>query len=99
MARPQPIADILSELMARRGFARVQSTGALQQAWVEAAGELLAKQSRAAAIKRGVLEVVVAHSAFANELSYQKPGLLARLAELLPDQKIRDLRVRVGPLD
>jgi predicted nucleic acid-binding Zn ribbon protein len=85
--------------MARRGFARVQSTAALKQAWNEAAGELLARQSRVGAVRRGVMEVIVAHSTWAHELTYQKTTLIARLATLLPEQKIRDLRVRVGPLD
>jgi hypothetical protein len=99
MPRPKPIADVLSELMARRGFARVRSVASLKQAWDEAAGELLATQSRVGAVRRGVMEVVVAHSTLAHELSYQKATLIERLATLLPEQKIRDLRVRVGPLD
>jgi hypothetical protein len=99
MLRPQPIADVLSELMARRGFARVRSTAALTQAWNDAAGELLARQSRVGSVRRGVLEVVVAHSALAQELSYQKAMLIQRLATSLPEQRIRDLRVRGGPID
>jgi hypothetical protein len=99
MSRPKPIADVLSELMARRGYACVRSTASLKQAWNEAAGELLAGQSRLGAVRRGVMEVVVAHSTLAQEVSYQKAMLIERLATLLPDQRIRDLRVRVGPLD
>ncbi len=82
--------------MARRGYARVQSGGTCAEAWRQAAGEALAGHSRATQVRRGVLEVLVDHSTLVQELGYQKPQLLARLAQLLPDEKIRDLKLRVG---
>ena len=97
--RPLPIAEVLSELMARRGFARVRSAEALENAWREAAGELLAGYSRAGEVRRGKLEVIVANSTLAQELTFQKSAIVKRLAERLPDQRIRDLRFRVGPID
>ncbi len=96
--RPLPIAEVLSELMARRGFARVRSAEALENAWREAAGELLAGYSRAGEVRRGKLEVIVANSTLAQELTFQKAAIVKRLAERLPDQRIRDLRFRVGPI-
>ena len=98
MAKPQPIANVLAELMARRGYARLQSGSNCADAWREAAGEQLAACSRAGQIKRGVLEVIVTSSILMQEMSFQKAGLLAKLTELLPDEKIRDLRFRVGVL-
>ncbi len=94
--KPKPIGDVLAELMARRGYARVQSGGACADAWRQAAGEALASGSRATQVRRGVLEVMVSHSTMVQEIGFQKGALLARLAELLPDEKIRDLKVRVG---
>lgn len=99
MARgPQPIGDVLAQLMARRGFARARSGAACEKAWREAAGELAARYTRVGAIRRGRLEVTVANSTLVQELSFQKPVLLAALARLLPDEPIRDLRFRVGPV-
>jgi hypothetical protein len=95
---PQPIGDILAQLMARRGYARVESGGTCAAAWREAAGEAIAACSRATEVRRGVLQVFVEHSTMIQELGYQKSGLLERLAELLPDENIRDLKLRVGPL-
>ena len=93
---PQSIGDILSSLMARKGFARVQSTEALEAAWTDAAGPLMAKYTRVGAIRRNTLEVLVANSTLLQELGFQKQSLLNSLAQLLPDEKIENLRFRVG---
>ncbi len=100
MARDQPqkIGDILSELMARRGYARVQSGGSCGDAWREAAGREVAQFTRATQVRRGVLEVLVSNSMMVQEIGFQKAALIQRLAELLPDEKIRDLKLRVGPI-
>ena len=95
---PQPIGDILAQLMARRGFAQVAGAAALEAAWREAAGQLAAEHSHAIAIRRGKLEVLVAHSAMVQELSFQKAAIVQRLGGLLPDGHITDLRFRVGPI-
>ena len=97
--RPRQIADILSELVARRGYARVQATATYAEAWRDAAGEMMCKYTRPGTIKRGVLEVVVANSILVQELTFQKPAILKRLATLLPQEQIRDLRCRVGKVD
>jgi predicted nucleic acid-binding Zn ribbon protein len=99
MGRPRPIANILSDLIASSGYARIQASGSLGEAWREAAGELLARQSRPGQVRRGVLEISVGNSTLAQEMSFHKPALLAKLAALVPDENIRDLRFRVGPID
>jgi predicted nucleic acid-binding Zn ribbon protein len=93
---PQTIGNVLSELMSRRGYARVQSAAAYDAAWREAAGPLIAKYTRVGALRRGTLEVVVANSTLVQELGFQKQSLLRSLAELLPDEGIENLRFRVG---
>ncbi len=84
--------------MARRGYARVQSGGACSAAWREAAGEPLAACTQATIVRRGVLEVLVSNSTMMQEIGFQKPALIKRLADLLPDENIRDLKLRVGPI-
>jgi predicted nucleic acid-binding Zn ribbon protein len=93
---PQSIGDILSSLMAKQGFARVQSCEALEAAWRDAAGELMAKYTRVGQIRRGTLEILVANSTMLQELGFQKQALLNSLTQLLPDEKIQNLRFRVG---
>ena len=96
---PQPIANVLSELMARRGYARVQSTERYEAAWSEAAGPLAAKYTGVGSLRRGVLEVIVANSTLMQELTFQKPILLKTLAETLPDEGIENLRFRLGTVE
>lgn len=93
---PQHVATILAQLMARRGYARQQGGAELQEAWRSAAGGVLAEYSRAAQVRRGALEVIVANSTLVQELSFQKTTLLDALRRLLPDEAIKDLRFRVG---
>jgi predicted nucleic acid-binding Zn ribbon protein len=95
---PETIGNLLPELMARRGYARVQSAGQYDAAWNEAAGPLAAQYTRVGGLRRGKLEVVVANSTLMQELGFQKAGLLATLTRLLPDQGIKDLRFRLGAI-
>jgi predicted nucleic acid-binding Zn ribbon protein len=84
--------------MARRGYGRVRSAEAYEQAWREAAGSLLAQYSRVGGLRRGALEIMVANSTFLQEVTFQKAELLARLKDRLPNEGIRDLRFRLGTL-
>lgn len=99
MARPQQIGDVLGELISRRGYARVEAGEAYFAAWNTAAGEAIARFTRAGAVKRGVFEVLVANSALVQELTFQKAGLLTRLRHELPQEKLKDLRFKVGRID
>lgn len=96
---PQPIADVLAQLLARRGYARQSAAASCEAAWKEAVGNSLAKATRPGNIRRGALEVFVANSTLLQELVFQKTQLLDRLRQLLPDEGIRDLRFRVGAIE
>ena len=96
IGRPQPIKQVLADLMLRRGYAREQSTAAFQAAWEAAAGEFLAGHTRCGVLRRGVLEVAVANSILMQEITYRKAALLEALQRLLPEAKIHDIRLRVG---
>ena len=96
---PQTIGNVLSELMSRRGYARVQSAAAYDAAWREAAGPLIGRihprrrtPPRHARNGRGQLHV-------GPGIGFQKQSLLKTLAELLPDEGIENLRFRVGNIE
>ncbi len=93
---PQPVGDIVSELMMQKGFARVRGAEALENAWRAAVGEMAARYTYPGRIRRGVLEVVVANSTIVQELVFQKSELLLSLKRLLPDTRIDDLRFHVA---
>ncbi len=94
--KPQRIGDVLAQLMARRGYAREQSFERYAEVWRQVAGEMLAACSRATQVRRGVLEVLVSNSTMIQEITFQKSDLVKRLAAALPEENIRDLKLRVG---
>lgn len=96
---PKPIAEAVSSLIAKRGYAIVLAASEWEAAWQAAAGPQLSQHSRSAKLRRGVLEITARNSAVVQELTFRKKDLLRRLAEHLGSQKIRDLRFRVGALE
>ena len=97
--KPKRIADILSRLVAKKGYGRLQATAQFQEAWTEAAGPELAKLSKPGRLRRGTLEVTVRNSAVSQELQFNKQQVLVKLQALVTDCSIRDIRFRVGTID
>jgi len=96
---PKPLSDILGELFAARGFGRLRALKELEDAWNAAVGEPGCRQTQIGEVRRGVLNVTVAHSTLLEELSaFQKPMLLEALRRDAPATVIHDIRFRVGPI-
>ncbi|HLA84125.1 MAG TPA: DUF721 domain-containing protein [Thermoguttaceae bacterium] len=95
----RPVGEVVGELMAQTGFARVQAGASLERAWRDAVGESAAQYTRPGRIRRGVLEVGVANSTMVQELVFQKIELLVSLRRLLPDTRINDLHFSVVPIE
>ena len=96
-AGPRSIASLVSRLMARTGYDRQQAAGGIEAAWLEVAPESFRGASQPGLVRRGVLELFVSHSALVQEMGFHKRELLARLAALLPQEGITDIRCRVLP--
>jgi hypothetical protein len=96
---PQRIADVVSRLMARTGYAHVETSNEWQAAVQQAVGKGMAKHCRAGRLRRGVLEITVRNSSVLQELSFRKKALLIQLNGQVPDANVSDLRFRVGDLD
>lgn len=96
---PQPIAETLSRLMARQGYAHLKCSAEREEAWKEVVGQQWMDYCRIGNVRRGVLEVVVRNSAVLQELTFRKKQLLVGIAAALPDLRIRDLRFRIGAVD
>ncbi len=91
------LAEVLPQLMARRGYNRLLAQEDYSEVWQEIAGQL-SQHSRPGQLRRGVLEVIVTNSAVVQELTFQKRRLTKALSERMPDRKIRDLRFVVGSI-
>ena len=95
---PQKMGDLITQLMARRGYGQTMSSDEFRQAWEKVAGPL-AKDSLTGNLRRGVLDVFVRNSAILQEVTFQKRTLLKQLQDILPKHGINDLRFKVGPID
>ncbi|ADB15727.1 protein of unknown function DUF721 [Pirellula staleyi DSM 6068] len=95
---PKAMGDVMSQLLARRGYARMITATSEQEAWELVAGEKMATVTKLGSCRRGVLEIVVASSMVLQELTFLKADLLSRLQQALPDAKIRDLKFKVGKI-
>jgi hypothetical protein len=94
---PRPLSDILGELFTVRGYGRLRVRQELEDAWNTAVGEPYCRQTRLGEVRRGVLNVTVAHSTLLEELSaFRKPALLSALRLGAPATTIHDIRFRVG---
>ncbi len=97
---PKPLSEILGELFASRGFGRLRALKELEDAWNGAVGEPVCRQTKLGEVRRGVLNVTVAHPALLEELAaFRKAALLAALRQNAPGTVVHDIRFRVGPVD
>ena len=95
MREPKPLADILSEVDALRGFRKTNARQTMVDAWADVAGEAAAG-SHPAQIKAGVMIVSVRTAALLDELSnFRKAELLAALRERHPGLKLRGLKFKL----
>lgn len=90
------IGSVVRRLMSQSGYGQVQANEQLLNAWSDAVGSTLSPLTRPGKISRGVLSVLVANSATAQELAFQKRQVISRLAKTLPSAQIRDIKPRVG---
>ncbi len=93
---PRRIGSIINQLMARRGYAQVESASALQGSVTKAVGNLLASSIRVGDVKRGVLHIYANDSSAMQELTFQKRKILKIVQADHPSSKINDVRFRVG---
>ncbi|BBO36527.1 DUF721 domain-containing protein [Lacipirellula parvula] len=96
--QPKPVAEVMSQLIQRRGYAQVRNLGEWNDAWLAAAGEAFAAVTEVGQLRRGVLEVVAANSLVMQELGFEKERILQELKAARPDVGLKQLRFRVGKI-
>ena len=96
--RPEDIKDILSKLITkiqRRGPGTKEK---ISNAWQRAAGEKAEPHSRPVTIKRKILTVEVDSSTWIYALNLKKKNILDYLKKELGEDKIKDVRFRMGDI-
>jgi predicted nucleic acid-binding Zn ribbon protein len=96
MSGPKRIGSIINQLLARRGYAQLQTVNQLAEAFKAAVGASLADHVQTGNIRRGVLEVVVRDGSTMQELAFVKKKILQKLLETSPESKITDIKFRLG---
>lgn len=96
--RPKSAKNLVTRLMARKGYNQQQSTNELSEAWDLVAADQWRNQTQVGNIRRGILEVIVTTSALNQRLEFEKKRLLAELKKQLPQTNLKDIRFRIGNL-
>jgi len=94
---PRPLSEILSELFIARGYGRLRALSELEEVWNSVVGEPHCHQTQMGEVRRGILNVTVAHPALLEELAaFRKPALLQALRASVSGKTIYDIKFRVG---
>ncbi len=96
---PAKMDRLVSELLTRRGYARVKAASQLADVWGDVVGERIAGMTSAGTIRRGMLEVTCTNSAVMQELAFKKHSLVTELNKKMgsqANQQIQDLKLRVA---
>jgi predicted nucleic acid-binding Zn ribbon protein len=97
---PERLSEVLSRLFTSRGWGQRQDRLRIEEAWHGTVGELVAPRTEVGALRRGVLEVIVADAILLQELAgFDKRRILQGLQERLGPKRVTDVRFRLGTVN
>ena len=96
MEAPESSADLMSQVLARLGGSGRALEFRVFEAYNSAVGEILRLRTEPERLHGKTLQVRVASSALAHELTMLKRDVLTRMALAIGDDVVTDLRTRVG---
>jgi hypothetical protein len=94
---PTPIAEALDRWLRVEGMGDVKVLATIRQHWSQLLGEPLADHCVARSVHRDALVVGVDHASFATELRFHLGEVLKRVADLLGQDTVKRLEMRVEP--
>lgn len=97
--RAKKAQHIINQLLARSAYGQQKSSGDLDEAWKDAIGTRWQALTRVGKLNRGILEIYVTNSTLGQHLNFEKKRVLKILQDRLPQNKIKDIRFKVGPID
>jgi hypothetical protein len=97
MCGTRSLSDILCQLVTLRGYGQLLARQILENTWNTVIGEPHCHQTQVGEIRRGILNVTVAHPSLLEELSaFRKATLLTSLQSSALGITIHDIQFQVG---
>ncbi|MEM9480661.1 MAG: DUF721 domain-containing protein [Verrucomicrobiota bacterium] len=94
---PVAVSSVVGRVVGRLGLEDQLTEQELIAAWKEIVGDFLSEHSRPTAVRKRILEVSVLQSAVLFTLEREmKPVIAKKLRERFGEDRIRDIRFRVG---
>lgn len=90
------LADVLQRVVRGLDIEKKLLSHSIEPAWPRAAGARLAKHTRAAKLRDGVLTVEARSASWLNEVAMMREPLKARLNTELGEHRVKELRFRLG---
>jgi hypothetical protein len=99
MRGTRSLSDILCELVTVRGYGHLLARQILENSWKTVIGEPYCHQTQVGEIRRGVLNIKVAHPSLLEELAaFRKEALLTFLQSSSLGIAIHDIQFQVGSI-
>ena len=91
-----PASDHIEAILESIGIRGGLDEGEVKATWRTLAGELVAKQTEPASLRKGCLTLRVLQPSMRYHLEQLKPGLLRKLQSELGEDNIKSLRLIIG---
>jgi predicted nucleic acid-binding Zn ribbon protein len=96
MHRPAAIAALLSGVFQGEPLQERLKEGKIWLIWDAAVGEQIANRAQPASIRNGVLTVVVASSAWMQQLNFLKAGIREKLNRTIGEELVKEIFLKAG---
>lgn len=97
-ARLQRIDDILEKVLKKHHIPLKMEDRRLRDVWLQAVGSRIAAQSKPDCIKKSVLFVKVANSAWMQQLHFMKREIIEKFNDLLQTEPVKDIFFAIGEI-
>jgi hypothetical protein len=93
---PQSLGNVVSRLIALRGYGQTGAQRQLALLWKDAAGAEISRRTKVLGVRNGTLLIGVGNSALLSELTaFHRHELLQKVRDADHDGLIRDLKFRL----
>lgn len=100
MNRQGHVRQVLDDLLAKWEKGEKSKGNAVREAWAQAVGEEIKKNTRPVSLKNNIMVVIVEESSWLYKLTLEKRNILNRFNEHYRGRKKpAEIRFRIGSLD